>query len=474
MLFTEQFKLQQNPEDDWFDPILDVDTEVFIDPFLLFEYENENFNDAHKKIVNFFSDAFKLAATSSRKSESLVEKKLERILTFPEVDEICLGYSGNSTGGSGTGEGFSENIASSIHKAIDVGMKEFNHFEEIAILESGIGPDRISDMCANIIKEELIQYTQKICKKYSVPVKSLRVRTFNERFLQWRLNDYDLPLNPYNEKPILLVPSSILRDLPSIGPDSFKDWAWTNENEILRNDFNFEIKSQINKQDIIELATQRTDLVDRFIEYVERQGSNAYDLELDKKLVYRWYEFSKGIAQKESVQLPTPEDEEGLKSFVSKLIEAFNNYIVNNGGYKLLWNEKPRVPRKEEASQLLLYGMVKEHCRLNNVDLTRESDAGRGPVDFKFSNGYKPRVLIEVKRANSSKLEHGLESQLPQYLASEDVKVGYYVVIVQKDEELSKARNLKDEAVSLTEKLGKEIQVFIIDATDQKPSASKI
>lgn len=95
MLFSELFKIQRDPEDDWFDPILDVVTEVFIDPFLLFENENEKFNDAHKEIVNFFSEAFKLATISSRKSESVVEKKLERMLTFPEVDEICLGYSGN-------------------------------------------------------------------------------------------------------------------------------------------------------------------------------------------------------------------------------------------------------------------------------------------------------------------------------------------------------------------------------------------
>ncbi|MGY4691009.1 hypothetical protein [Salibacterium sp. K-3] len=474
MLFSEIHEIQKDSTDTWFDPILDVDTELFIDPFLLFEYEKAPFTQTHNKIIHFFNEAFKLGAKSSRSKGSIIENKLQRMVTFPEVDEICLGYSGNSTGGSGTGEGFSESIVSSIHNAINIGVQNFNHFEEIAILESGIGRDRISDICANIIKDELIEYTQNICYKYSIPTENFNVRTFNYKFLIWQKKEYLLPQNPYNKKPLLLVPQNILKDLPSIGPDNFIDWAWSTENEILRNDFNFEIKSQISKENIIDIATQRTDLVEKFISYVEQQGSSSYDLERDKNLVYRWYELSKKISEEYSIKLDIPREEKELKDFVCKLIESFNNNIVNNAGYKLLWNDKPRVPRKEEISQLLFYGISKEHCRINNIDMSREVDAGRGPVDFKFSNGYSSRVLIEVKRASSSKLDQGLEQQLPQYLKSEEVNIGYYVVIVQRDEERSKVNALKEEAKKISEKLGKDIQVFLIDATDEKPSASNL
>ncbi|ARW05750.1 hypothetical protein [Bacillus atrophaeus] len=91
----------------WFDPILDVDTKLFIDPFLLFSYSEKHFNNAHSKIIEFFNEAFLLAAKSSGVPSSLSYKKLISMLTFPEVEEICLGYTNKSTGGSGGGKAFS-------------------------------------------------------------------------------------------------------------------------------------------------------------------------------------------------------------------------------------------------------------------------------------------------------------------------------------------------------------------------------
>ena len=41
MLATEYFGISRGEEDDWFDTILDVDTELFVDPFLIFKEEVE-------------------------------------------------------------------------------------------------------------------------------------------------------------------------------------------------------------------------------------------------------------------------------------------------------------------------------------------------------------------------------------------------------------------------------------------------
>ncbi len=60
--------------------------------------------------------------------------------------------------------------------------------------------------------------------------------------------------------------------------------------------------------------------------------------------------------------------------------------------------------------------------RFPDVDMSRESDAGRGPVDFKFAPGWNRRALIEVKLLSSSKLLQGADAQLPQYLASEGLR----------------------------------------------------
>ncbi|WP_370695790.1 hypothetical protein AB0764_26870 (plasmid) [Priestia megaterium] len=476
MLFSELYSITKSKDESWFDPILDVDTKLFIDPFLLFSYSEQPFNNAHSKIIEFFNEAFILAAKSRGFPDSLSYKKLVSMLTFPEVEEICLGYTNKSTGGSGGGEGFSHSIAVALIKSIRIGIKEIDHFEEIGILEKGIGRDRISDICGNIIKEELITYTQDICSKHEVPLQEFKVRNskFDFKFKRWENNSIFLPLNPTNNKPILLVPEIILRELPSINADGFLDWAWSNENEMLRTDFNFEIKSQINKEDIMKIASDRIDLLENYVNYVEGKGSLPYNLDKDPSGIYKWYEQSKGVQQLYPIKLATPKTDLELAELVKRLIQSFNSFIVNNSGYKLLWNEIPLRPKKEEASQLLFFGLIKEHCRANNIDFSREVNQGRGPVDFKFSSGYQNRVLIEVKRASSSKLKQGLINQLPQYLESEGIHLGYYVVIVQKEEEYKKISNLKGEAKKLSEELDKFIDIFVIDATHDKPSASNI
>ncbi|CAM3951402.1 hypothetical protein [Alkalicoccus chagannorensis] len=476
MLFSEIHQIKRCSEDDWFDPILDLDTKLFIDPFLLFNKKNKIFSNSHKKIINFFDEAFILAAKSEGNPSNLSYKKLLVMLTFPEVDEICLGYTNKSTKGLGSGMGFSKTIANAIFKSIHAGIEELNHFEEIGILETGIGADRISDICGNIIKEELIMYTKEVCKRHDIPLAEYKVKhsTFNFQLLRWEDNKFELPVNPFNDNPILLVPSDVLKELPSINADGFLDWAWSNENEILRTDFNYELKNQLRKEDIIKIASERSDLLAEYVKFVERRGSRPYNLTSDPNGIYTWYEQSKQYSKQNPIKLPEVKEDRELADFVKMLIEEFDNFIVHNSGYKLLWNDHPKKPKKEEASQLLFHGLMKEHCKANEIDISREVNSGRGPVDFKFSNGYSGRVLIEVKRASSSKIKQGLLEQLPQYLKTEDINIGYYVVILQDEKEFEKVKGLRSAAKELGDKLNKYIEVFIIDAIDGKPSASNL
>ncbi len=43
MLFSELYSVIKSQDEIWFDPILDVDTKLFIDPFLLFSSSEEHF-----------------------------------------------------------------------------------------------------------------------------------------------------------------------------------------------------------------------------------------------------------------------------------------------------------------------------------------------------------------------------------------------------------------------------------------------
>ncbi|MFC2022161.1 hypothetical protein ACFLTR_02985 [Chloroflexota bacterium] len=42
-------------------------------------------------------------------------------------------------------------------------------------------------------------------------------------------------------------------------------------------------------------------------------------------------------------------------------------------------------------------GIIKHYCKANDIDISREANIGRGPVDFKVSQCYQLCVLIELK-----------------------------------------------------------------------------
>ena len=253
--------------EDCFDPILVTDTELFVDPFAIYDESDGLFANSFEKIVSYFNEAFKLAAKAPERHGVLYEK-LKSMMTFPEVNEIGLGYS-DSNNGAGMSIRFRDQIIDSIYRSIERGMEGYRHFEEIAIFENGIGCDRISDITCNILKEEIISYTQTICSKLNIPMQKIKMRNtrFDLKNLRWVENDVELPYNKYKNRGILLIPKRFLKDLPSINPDGFKDYIWSHKNETLRNDFSYSIKSDIDKEAIINIARKHPEWVGAYEEY---------------------------------------------------------------------------------------------------------------------------------------------------------------------------------------------------------------
>ena len=67
----------------------------------------------------------------------------------------------------------SETILSrQLKQLVDAGIDDPVLFELVGIFQENIGPDRISDMVAKIIIDDLILYTQRICKELGIPLKS--------------------------------------------------------------------------------------------------------------------------------------------------------------------------------------------------------------------------------------------------------------------------------------------------------------
>lgn len=473
MKFSQKFGIEKTDEDDWFDPVLRLDTPLFLDPFLLYKQEFGPFVGSHAEIIEFFDSVFKLIAKSKGNNDTISWKKARNCLIFPEMDELCLGYSSGSTRGAGSGLGFSRSIAQALWEAVEAGLEDIEHFEEVGILREGIGPDRISDMTANIIAHRLVKYTEEVCKSHGIVTEEIRFRSgrFDPGGCRWEPISGNLPVNPYSGGPILLVPQRYLNDLPTINADDFWDWSYHNYGDIIRTEFSDDVGRRVSKHAIVEFARRHPDIRRKYLDAVEKRKPQPYDFEADPLGVVQWL---KQTAQFFARNPKLLQDFPGAdpKKFLDALVDRYRHFIEQKGGWRLLWNEDDS-PKRENASQLAFLGIAMEYCRVHNVDLTREAEVGRGPVDFKFSQGLTFRALLEVKKANNSKFWNGVEKQLPAYMVAEEVDIGFFLVIVLSEKDEKRIPELKERVKAINDQVDMDIYYGVVDA-QPKDSASKL
>ena len=165
-------------------------------------------------------------------------------------------------------------------------------------------------------------------------------------------------------------------------------------------------------------------------------------------------------------------DEQEFRGVAARCVAHFKNEVENGGIWRSLWlNSKPA---DEKQVQRLFRLAVSGWCRKLDVDLSPESNGGSGPVDFKFSRGWRQRTLVEIKLASNTKFWAGLEKQLPQYMTSEGIEDGHFVAVCFTDAELSRVSCLPDVAASVAKRVGYNIEQTFIDARSGKKSASKL
>lgn len=474
MKFSEQFGIQRSAADDWFDPILTVDTPLFVDPFLVYADDAALFVGSHDEIIAFFNWAFTLIAQSGGNPNSLHWKRAVTNVRFPEVPELCLGYTGVGVRGSGSGAGLATTITEALWESIQAGVSEITHFEEIGILREGIGADRISDITACLLRRRLSEYTAALCHERGVQLTAANYRRgyFDENNERWAPLNVHLPNNPHSGTPIVLVPRRYLRELPTISASTFFDYCFENENETLRNEVNADILGHVDKQAIVEFARNHPDIRGRYLEQVEHQESESYDFERDKAGLVHWYDATKTYCLHHALALQIGTNAD-FRNAIDQMLGEFRNYVENNEGWRLLWNENG-TPRREQASQLLFLGVVKHYCKANNIDISREANIGRGPVDFKVAQGYTLRALLEVKLARNSRFWNGLRRQLPKYQEAEGIELGYFVVVVYSEADLNKIAGIQNAVEAVNQETGYAITPFIIDARQNPPPASRL
>ena len=394
-------------------------------------------------------------------------------MVFPEPDEFCLGYSEGLPHGSGSGRGLRRGMLDGAAISVQLGIREFRHFEEMTLFEAGIGADRISDIVCNVLKNEFIRYTQQILDSHHLEVHEVPMahNSWSLSNCRWSDGNAQLTVNPYTHRGVLLVPKRFLRNLPTVDPDDFWSYAWSNENENIRGEFNYDIARNIDAQTIARLARQNPDIAAHYLQYRENNPLAEYDLVQDLLDRVSWYESGKEIAEHAPLS-SVIESERDFGEFIADIVERFRHSIESQGDWQLLWHNGK--PRNERIVQQVFRSTVVHYCRANNVDLSPESNAGRGPVDFKFSRGWEARALVEVKLMNNTKFWEGLTIQTPTYLRAEEIRCGYFLAIGFRDVDFEPERltRVRTRAEEVSRSLSISITPVVVDARP-RPSASR-
>ena len=432
MYFSDQFDIDSGPGDDWFDPILNTDTKLFVDPFLLFQDVDVGWRRAHERLIDHFNTCFHLIAEGNRNPGSVAYRKAVALLRFPEPREFCLGYTEKGTKGAGGGPGYARLIADAMVDAIGRGLEDLRHFEELGVVNEGIGPDRISDLTCNVLREEFISYTKAVVTRHGLPTVRFKVgaASYDKTRMAWRSQLVDLPENPYTGRPILLVPRRFLRELPVLNAD---DWWENYEAEQLRNDLNYEVMSHVRKRDIVAAARRHPESVRNWTAEREASTASAYDFDSDPLGVWNWERAAQAYVRTAPLTIAPPASDSDFVDVLRLIVARYKHFVEESGGWRLLWNDGTQQEKSEEAAQLLFKGVAQSYCTANNIVMDREVNLGTGLVDFKFSNGYRHRAHLEVKKLHNGKFWHGLSEQLPTYLRSDECDVGWYVVVQYRD-----------------------------------------
>ena len=144
------------------------------------------------------------------------------------------------------------------------------HVEEMQLVSIGVGPDRISDIAANVLKRDLIEYTQKQAGLWNI---ELRANVpvghyFDADVSEWRSGYFDLPVNPETGDPIILVPRRIVRNLP-----------WINYGDFLRSEFVAVLKAspsgRVPKRTVVTVSRSEVERIDQYVRAKERAAAQA-------------------------------------------------------------------------------------------------------------------------------------------------------------------------------------------------------
>lgn len=465
------------------DVSLIADLPLFVDPFLLFNSDKEEYKDLHKEIVDYL-----LFLKRKSDGRGVTKGELLSWYCFKEVKQNWFGYCELGNEGSGLGIEFARqlnrNLSIIFSNFGDESVTRGTHLEKVCLIKDGVGRDNISDFATNLIKHFLLKYTQEFAKEFLIPAArrtfTVERAAFNYQLEVWVSARFELPA--FGNDYVLLTPRDILT----------KDETWINQSDMIERfrDIpasvpNPQLKAQVanyfyqtlrREDDREPSAKDRRDaayatlgeypwLIDFYIKLKEDSGNQATSIS-EERVLFAQLVFNEAVKNL-SRALPNEfyaSPPLGTLEEAHERLIYLKHVIEDQGGHRFFWlgNE----PIQREADLHVLYRLVWFGTR---ADFGAEANDGRGPVDFKISYGSRDKTLVEFKLAKNKALKKNLEKQVEIYKSASDAQHGIKAIVYFSADELERVQLILADLGLLSDP-----NVVLIDARrDNKPSGSK-
>jgi hypothetical protein len=207
MHVSEHFNLNlTQPSLEFVDVDVARDTKAFIDPKVLKDVDSAWANECVALLQDFFSTVIRKIIEDDKSIA------IELLSKLNEPNETRLGLSRERANGSAVGSELSSQIGEALasSEAARTGLLE--DLEDTALFIPGISYDRVSDMTTNIIRSQLVAYTEMMMLKYPNihAVSDVYVGPIWDRHTHdWRVQYFSVPIA--DGRPILLVPKWLVR-----------------------------------------------------------------------------------------------------------------------------------------------------------------------------------------------------------------------------------------------------------------------
>jgi hypothetical protein len=185
---------------------MSTDIPVYVSPAALLELNTPWAQACVSLIQDFFSHVMKLIQAGKHSDAVALLRQLK------EPNETHLGQSENESKGHALGDESAESVWASLSNSEAAKSGLLKDLEDTVLLVKGVRTDIISDITTNIIREQLIDYTQNISRFYGIPLTPGIVSgvMWNKAAKRWDTKFVELPDAGEFGK-LLLVPKAIVR-----------------------------------------------------------------------------------------------------------------------------------------------------------------------------------------------------------------------------------------------------------------------